>query len=261
MLPMSRCSATTSAPTRSRSDRSISSTHAPCSCTSPMIPRSSGEWSRGSVRADGCCSKSRTSACGSPTPIPSGRRIRTPGIRLSRTDRSRAGERCSGQIHQFGLVDVGADAELDIIEAGTPLGRVLRPEHGRNRTARGRSRCPDRRTGHRSRRPPHQPRLPCLRLRPHRRLGSTPSNPVATRKIIALPPADETGLGQCSGVQAGANASRRSLARARTYARSVRRTRIGPLDHGSRASDDSRFSSRPTCLRTARPTVTTSLRG
>jgi trans-aconitate methyltransferase len=26
-----------------------------------------------------------------------------------------------GQIHQFGLVDVGADAELDIIEAGSPL--------------------------------------------------------------------------------------------------------------------------------------------
>jgi trans-aconitate methyltransferase len=26
-----------------------------------------------------------------------------------------------GQIHQFGLVDVGADAELDIIKAGTPL--------------------------------------------------------------------------------------------------------------------------------------------
>ena len=112
---------TTSVPTRFRRARSISFTRARCSCPYPRAWRCCDGSSRGWLPMGGWCLRSRTSVCGSATLTRCGpahlRRPKRPFPSLALSP----GGSLLRQVHQVGLTDVGVEAEIDIIQAGTDL--------------------------------------------------------------------------------------------------------------------------------------------
>ena len=105
---------------------SISYTHERCSCIYPRAWTCCDGSSRGWLPAGGCArgtglrhvDRRRWTRYGPPHP----RRPKRP----SRAWPSPRAECLLRQVHQLGLTDVGADAEIDIIQAGTDLAEFYR---------------------------------------------------------------------------------------------------------------------------------------